>query len=83
MATSIARIAVWVYSIRTDDVAMDEQQERAWIAQCARRLRQRWRTVDAASLEQLADELRRDAELRRLEPTAAAEQWLRRGIPTL
>ena len=62
---------------------MDEQQERTWIAQCARRLRQQWRTVDGASLEQLAADLRRDEELRRLDPTDAAEQWLRRGIPTL
>jgi len=59
------------------------EQEQGWIAQCARRLRQQWRTVDATSLEQLASHLHDDADLRRLEPAEAAEQWLRRGIPTV
>lgn len=55
--------------------------ERArWIARCARRLRQRWRTVDVATLEELASELHGDRELGALDGAVAAERWLRRGV---
>ncbi len=58
---------------------MDEKQEIEWVARCAYRLRQRWRTVDAGSLEQLAQELRTDSQLAQLAPDEAAVEWLRRG----
>jgi hypothetical protein len=47
------------------------------IARCAARLGERWRTVPAAELKEAAIEVWRDAELRKLEPEAAAAQWLR------
>lgn len=48
-----------------------------WIAQCAVRLGERWRTVPASELEEAAIEVWRDAELRKLEPETAAAHWLR------
>jgi hypothetical protein len=58
---------------------MDAKQEQEWIARCAYRLRQRWRTVDTHSLEEVAQELVRDGDLQRLAPDAAAAAWLARG----
>ncbi|WP_080898477.1 hypothetical protein [Variovorax paradoxus] len=48
-----------------------------WIAACAHRLRQRWHTVDALELEDVARTLRRDARLRAMLPDEAANDWLR------
>ncbi|SFP59763.1 hypothetical protein [Variovorax sp. 770b2] len=48
-----------------------------WIAACAHRLRQRWHTVDALELEDVARTLRRDARLRAMLPDDAAVDWLR------
>ncbi|MBJ2158449.1 hypothetical protein [Variovorax sp. IB41] len=48
-----------------------------WIAACAHRLRQRWHTVDALELEDVARTLRRDARLRAMPPDEAAIDWLR------
>ena len=48
-----------------------------WIAACAHELQRRWRTVDPAQLEELAADLWRVDELRRLTPAQAAKMWLR------
>jgi len=47
-----------------------------WIAQCARRLRERWPRVDLALLEATALELWRDDRLRALAGEQAAAAWL-------
>lgn len=47
-----------------------------WIAKCAERLHDRWRTVPATELEEVAVELWRDPALRELDPTLAAARWL-------
>jgi hypothetical protein len=61
---------------------MDEKQQQEWIVRCAHRLRQRWRTVDIASLEEIAAQLLADETLRAKPPVDAAVEWLRRGIPS-
>ena len=52
-----------------------------WVANCTRRLRERWPHADLTSLEEAAVELWSDEELRALPPSRAAEKWLRRGTP--
>ena len=52
-----------------------------WVANCARRLRERWPHADLTSLEEAATELWNDAELRAISPIEAAEKWLQRGTP--
>jgi hypothetical protein len=47
-----------------------------WVAQCARRLRQRWPHADLASLEEAAIELWRVDWLREMSAEAAVELWL-------
>ena len=60
---------------------MDEPNRNAWVARCSHRLRERWRTVDLPSLEELAEQLWHDERLRAQRPEEAATEWLRRGIP--
>jgi hypothetical protein len=50
---------------------------REWIVKCSARLQQHWRTIDPDRLEDLASDLWTDQRLRAMEPTAAAEEWLR------
>ena len=59
---------------------MDRIEQREWVAQCTRRLRQHWRTIDLASLEEVADELYRDERMRAMSPVDAATSWLGRGV---
>lgn len=47
-----------------------------WIAKCARRLGERWRTVPVSELEGAVVEVWREAELRQLPPEEAATRWL-------
>lgn len=47
-----------------------------WIAKCAARLGERWRTAATAELEAAAIEVWRDAKLRDLAPEEAAVTWL-------
>lgn len=47
-----------------------------WIAQCAARLHERWRTVEPAQLEEVAVGLGQDEKLRSLPPSEAAQMWL-------
>ena len=71
-----------MYSIgRRGSIMQTQQQE--WIVRCAYRLRQRWRTIDAESLEEVARELLRDESLRNLGPEEAAREWLERGACSL
>jgi|BarGraIncu00222A_1022003.scaffolds.fasta_scaffold116586_2 hypothetical protein len=58
--------------IRDADNLADAQ----WIAQCARRLRERWPRVDLAMLEEIALELWRDERLSALSGEQAAAAWL-------
>ena len=48
-----------------------------WIAACAHRLQQQWRTVDPAELEEVAGDLWQDVRLRALPPAEAAVKWLK------
>ena len=56
---------------------MENMPATLWIAACAHRLQQRWHSVDALELEDLARDLRRDARLRAMLPDEAAVDWLR------
>ena len=47
-----------------------------WVAQCARRLRERWPHADPTSIEEAAVELWEDQTLRAMAPIEAAESWL-------
>lgn len=47
-----------------------------WIAACAERLHERWHTVEAAQLEEVAVGIWQDARLRTMEPAEAAAVWL-------
>ena len=47
-----------------------------WISLCAQRLRQRWRTVGLAQLEEVAGAIWQDPGLRCMEPAEAAALWL-------
>jgi hypothetical protein len=68
-------------TVRRGFIMQTQQQE--WIVRCAYRLRQRWRTIDAQSLEHVAKELLRDESLRKLDPEEAAREWLARGACAL
>ena len=52
-----------------------------WIAKCAERLHERWHTVEAAQLEEVAVVIWQDANLRSLDPTEAAAIWLKPVVP--
>lgn len=56
---------------------MENMPATLWIAACAHRLQQRWHTVDALELENVARTLWRDARLRAMWPEDAAADWLR------
>jgi hypothetical protein len=47
-----------------------------WIARCAARLRERWRTAPVSELEGAAVEVWRDERLPELPPEEAASHWL-------
>lgn len=51
-----------------------------WIDRCAARLREQWRSVEAARLDDLAVELWSDPRWNTLAPEAAAVEWLRQGV---
>ncbi|WP_086922222.1 hypothetical protein [Variovorax sp. JS1663] len=55
---------------------MESVAAEIWIAACAHRLQQRWRTVDPDQLEELAEDLWRDPRLRTMHPDEAARVWL-------
>ncbi|MBP6895660.1 MAG: hypothetical protein ACLGID_09100 [Gammaproteobacteria bacterium] len=55
---------------------MEHHDDELWIAACAHRLQQHWRSVDPLELEATARELAHDADLRQLAPAAAAARWL-------
>jgi hypothetical protein len=55
---------------------MAELTAEVWIAACAHRPQQQWRTVDPLQLEEVAAELWRFPDLRALAPADAAVAWL-------
>lgn len=55
---------------------MDEFTPSQWIARCAARLGERWRTVPAPELEVVAVDIWRDESLRGMSPQDAAARWL-------
>jgi hypothetical protein len=57
-------------------MASSELTPSQWIAQCAARLRERWRTAATTELEAAAIEVWRDERLRELPPDEAAKRWL-------
>ncbi|NVM87653.1 hypothetical protein FHT32_001292 [Variovorax sp. SG517] len=54
----------------------DEIPTDMWIYYCAKRLKQHWRTVDPAQLDELATDLAGDVNLRAMSPIAAAALFL-------
>ena len=56
---------------------MESLNADVWIGACAHRLHQRWRTLDAAVLEDLARDLWHDEHLRTMPPAEAAAEWLK------
>jgi hypothetical protein len=56
---------------------MNEMPATLWIAACAHRLQQQWRTIDPLELEDVARDLWRDDRLRSMLPDEAAGDWLR------
>lgn len=52
-----------------------------WALRCAQQLHQQWPRVGQNDLEHLADALWRDPRWQGMEPTQAAIEWLRQGIP--
>jgi hypothetical protein len=60
---------------------METMTQLQWIARCAQRLHQRWRTVAPAQLEEVAVVIWQDAALRRMEPAEAAALWLQPVAP--
>jgi len=61
---------------------VEDVRQVEWVARCAHRLREHWRTVAVQSLEEVANELWLNSELSRMPPEDAAVAWLCRGIPT-
>lgn len=55
---------------------MDPILPSQWIARCAARLGERWRTVPAEELEAAAVEIWLEKDLRELAPDEAATRWL-------
>jgi hypothetical protein len=55
---------------------MDEPTPCEWLARCAARLGERWRTVPDFELEEVAIEVWQDEALRGLGPEEAASKWL-------
>ena len=57
-------------------LAMENLTPSKWIAACAERLHERWQTVEAGQLEEVAVVIWQDASLRAMEPAEAASAWL-------
>ena len=55
---------------------MDELTPSQWIAKCGEKLHERWQTVRAAQLEEVAVVIWQDVNLREMPPDQAAETWL-------
>ena len=55
---------------------MNDLSPTQWIARCAERLGERWRTVEASQLEEVAVEIWSDDSLRELPPEEATARWL-------
>ena len=55
---------------------MDEITLSQWIVKCGAKLHERWQTVQAAQLEEVAVVIWQDLALRELPPDQAAETWL-------
>ena len=55
---------------------MEQEPTAVWIAACAHRLQQHWRTVDPRELEVVAGEIWRDPRMRSMAPDKAAGEWL-------
>ena len=70
------RCAACVWTVYTYSATMSGQIDNGWVAQCARRLRERWPHADLVTLEETAIELWRDERLRSMEPVEAAVRWL-------
>jgi hypothetical protein len=65
-----------MHTVLRYDLPMETMSQGQWIARCAQRLHQRWRTVEAVQLEEVAAVIWQDAALRRMEPAEAAALWL-------
>ena len=52
-----------------------------WTFKFARQLHEQWPRVDHSDLEHLAGALLNEDRWKSMEPTEAAAQWLRQGIP--
>ena len=61
---------------------MDQINPIEWIARCAGRLHERWRSVEPADLEEVAAGIWQDPQLRSFAPEEAAAVWLRPITPS-
>jgi hypothetical protein len=52
-----------------------------WVARCSARLHARWPSLAREQRDEVAGELCRQDQWRRLEPENAAIEWLRQGLP--
>jgi hypothetical protein len=65
----------------TNDLIEPTMNADAWTFKFAHQLHQQWPRVDHADLEHLAGALLTEERWSCMEPTEAATQWLRQGIP--
>ena len=52
-----------------------------WTFRCAQQLHEQWPRVDFADLENVAEALLREQRWQSMEPSQAAIEWVRQGIP--
>jgi hypothetical protein len=76
----VSRRTLYGYTVSNMDRDRDKRFDAQRVAQCARRLRERWPHADVTSLEEAAIELLDDEVLRSLAPADAAECWLMRAF---
>ena len=69
--TPATRYTVFAYSIVWPSTLLPSE----WIARCAERLGQRWRTVPVSELEKVAIYIWQKETLRNMEPEADAAAW--------
>lgn len=74
-------MVLYIYTVINYDLPMETITQPEWITRCAERLHQRWHTVGAAQLEEVAVVIWHDANLRCMEPAEAAALWLEPVAP--
>ena len=55
--------------------------KREWLTRCSARLHAQWPRLRREQRDEVASEIQSDSRWQRLEPEAAAVEWLRQGMP--